>query len=46
MSWWLRGRCTVEVGGKRRVRPRENGGRDRREGIGKGPEGKLSVMSV
>ena len=44
MSWWLRGRCTVEVGGKRRVRPRENGGRDRREGIGKGLEDKMSVL--
>ena len=34
----------MEVAGKRRVRPRENGGRERREGMGKGLEGKMSVL--
>ena len=32
------------MGGKRRAKPRENGGRQRREGIGKGLEGKMSVL--
>ena len=34
----------MEVAGKRRVRLRENGGRERREGMGKGLEGKMSVL--
>ncbi|CAL8401071.1 unnamed protein product [Arctogadus glacialis] len=32
--------AAAEAGGKRRIKPRENGGRERREGIGKGLEDK------
>ena len=34
----------MKVGGKRQAKPRENGGRERRGGMGKGLEGKVSVL--